>query len=212
MARAVSHHPGAPDAGTEAAADTADRITQAALICFQKHGVDNTPMAKIAEQAGVSRQTVYRYFPTKLDMIEHIGEIESLRVREEVRAQLAHHTRFDDRLTFALLLVIRTASRNACLQYILGCDEFVAHASDVRSRYHALQKQLWGSLLTTGMSRGHIAKDLQLDEIVSWLTISCQSLLVKATQTAIDDASLERILRRFVVQPLLARTPPPAKG
>jgi len=51
---------------------TRSDIANAAVALFAKQGFDSTTMAEVAEAADVSRRTVYRYFPTKDDLVfEH---------------------------------------------------------------------------------------------------------------------------------------------
>lgn len=44
-------------------------IVRAATALFRERGFDDTPMTDVAEAAGVSRRTLYRYFPTKEDIV-----------------------------------------------------------------------------------------------------------------------------------------------
>lgn len=44
-------------------------IVRAADALFREHGFDDTPMRAVADAAGVSRRTLYRYFPTKEDIV-----------------------------------------------------------------------------------------------------------------------------------------------
>mgnify|MGYP001187627144 FL=1 len=44
-------------------------IQEAALRLFLDHGYDQTTVAQIAEAAGVSHMTFFRYFPTKEDVV-----------------------------------------------------------------------------------------------------------------------------------------------
>jgi AcrR family transcriptional regulator len=45
--------------------DTPTRIVEAALVAFGRYGYRQTSMELVAEQAELSRQALYRYFPTK---------------------------------------------------------------------------------------------------------------------------------------------------
>jgi AcrR family transcriptional regulator len=49
--------------------ETRERLQAAAFARFQRDGYDETKIEDIALDAGVSPRTVYRYFPTKADLV-----------------------------------------------------------------------------------------------------------------------------------------------
>lgn len=49
--------------------DTQQRILDAAIHCLKQWGIEKTNLNDIAKQAGVTRPTVYSYFPNKNDVI-----------------------------------------------------------------------------------------------------------------------------------------------
>ncbi|MFI5613992.1 TetR/AcrR family transcriptional regulator [Amycolatopsis sp. NPDC051903] len=51
-------------------------ITEAAQRLFVEHGYERTTMDDVAEAAGLSRRSLFRYFPTKEDLI--VGKFEVL--------------------------------------------------------------------------------------------------------------------------------------
>ena len=51
------------DPGTE------DRLRRAALELFTEHGYDNVTVAQIAERAGITRRSYFRYFPDKREVL-----------------------------------------------------------------------------------------------------------------------------------------------
>lgn len=67
--------------------DAAERILDAADRAFARHGVSAAGMAEIAAEAGCSRGTLYRYFPTRhalhLAYVDRAAEaiVERVRVR-----------------------------------------------------------------------------------------------------------------------------------
>lgn len=46
-------------------------IAETALDLFETHGFDAVTVKEIAEVAGVGERTVYRYYPTKVDIVLH---------------------------------------------------------------------------------------------------------------------------------------------
>lgn len=48
--------------------ETQDRIVRAALDCFSAQGLKKTSMEDVAQAAGVTRVTIYRYFADKRDL------------------------------------------------------------------------------------------------------------------------------------------------
>ena len=58
-----------PDLVNRRTAQTRAEIVDAALALFVEHGFDETPMEQVAQAAGVSRRTIYRYFETKDDLV-----------------------------------------------------------------------------------------------------------------------------------------------
>ncbi|KMY68748.1 hypothetical protein AAU61_03815 [Desulfocarbo indianensis] len=54
---------------------TAQKIFVAARQCFFQHGYSKTSLTMIAEQAGVSRVTLYKYYKTKEEIFRAFGAI-----------------------------------------------------------------------------------------------------------------------------------------
>ena len=50
---------------------TREALTDAALALFARDGFDTTTADRVAEQAGVSPRTFFRYFPTKESVVFH---------------------------------------------------------------------------------------------------------------------------------------------
>jgi AcrR family transcriptional regulator len=63
------------------------RIVDAATACLDRAGLAKTSLSDIASEAGVTRQTVYRYFPRLADIL---GAVAIARV-EEFAVRMARH-------------------------------------------------------------------------------------------------------------------------
>lgn len=64
--------------GVTTSAPPTDAVLDAARTEFERHGMRRANMDAIARRAGVSRRTLYRRFPTKEALFEHLIEAESI--------------------------------------------------------------------------------------------------------------------------------------
>ncbi|HEX5267493.1 MAG TPA: TetR/AcrR family transcriptional regulator, partial [Acidimicrobiales bacterium] len=69
--------------------ETRDRILEGALQAMGRVGLRRLTMADVATVARLSRGTVYRYFPSKEDLLAVLAEYERDRFSEGLRRSLA---------------------------------------------------------------------------------------------------------------------------
>lgn len=67
---------------------TRDRILEGALAALGRVGPRRLTMSDVSDRAGLSRGTVYRYFPTKEDLLAVLAEYEQDRFSEGLRKAL----------------------------------------------------------------------------------------------------------------------------
>jgi AcrR family transcriptional regulator len=72
----------------EFVAATRDRILEGALAALGRVGPRRLTMSDVSERSGLSRGTVYRYFPTKEDLLAVLAEYEQNRFSEGLRKAL----------------------------------------------------------------------------------------------------------------------------
>lgn len=180
-----------------------ERIIDAAYRCFERYGIAKTTIEDIARDAGVSRPTVYKYYPGKEAILDHIATQETVKVNVEVRRRLVRKDDFAELLTEALLLVIRVADRNPYIRRMVESHEFQIAALSRSSAMQKLQREWWGRMLAHAAERGELASDLDIDEVILWLSHSQSMLMTQVENPDVDDAFLRRLIRRFIVEPLL---------
>jgi TetR/AcrR family transcriptional regulator len=61
-----------PDTGLESITELDRTILDTARAVFETYGVRRANIEDVAARAGVSRSTIYRRFPTKDDLVEHV--------------------------------------------------------------------------------------------------------------------------------------------
>lgn len=101
---------------------TSARILDAAFARIRETGLARTTMEDVARAAGLVRQTLYRYFPSK----DHL--VTALVLREEdafidgVRAAFAADPTLGEALEDAILFCLRFARRHPLLDRLLETD------------------------------------------------------------------------------------------
>ncbi len=82
--------------------DPKSQILDAAKVVFTEKGVTDARMGRIAEEAGFSRATVYRYFRTKDDLIRAYAERAAERSRRRLTQKMRRFDKLSDRLVEAV--------------------------------------------------------------------------------------------------------------
>ena len=94
--------------------ETSRRITQCAQVLTDRHGLDGFTMEDLASEAGVSRRTLFNYFPSKTDAV--LGEIPEIpdAAVEAFRAGGPHGNLVDDLAELAhLVLAVKQPKRES---------------------------------------------------------------------------------------------------
>src|SRR3954468_14662114 len=92
----------------------AQEILQTALRLFTQQGYDETTIAQIAREAGVSQRTLFRYFGTKEDLIGGSQEQFVTLLTETIRTQPADAGAWNAlRAAFKAALSLQTSPEEA---------------------------------------------------------------------------------------------------
>lgn len=66
-----------------------ERILAGAARCVERLGVPKTTVSSVAEEVGVTRQTVYRYFPSLAELLSAVAQTGTADFIERMEAHLA---------------------------------------------------------------------------------------------------------------------------
>lgn len=102
--------------------DTRDRILEAALQAMCVHGLSRLTLEDVAGEAGVSRQTLHRYFGTKHALIEAAIVREEETFLDRVRAAADRHEDLRPALEEAVAEALRAAAEHPLLGRLLATE------------------------------------------------------------------------------------------
>jgi AcrR family transcriptional regulator len=172
-----------------------DAILDAALDHFCDYGYDGLSVERVAACAGVGKTTIYRRYPSKLDLVMAALE----RAKEGARAPEGSGSLREDLLAMArsYLVMLESPSIGRAIPMMLASrarsDELAgAHAEFVRAR-----RAPGYELIRQGIARGELAADADPSQIADML-FGALFTRVFVTGDPVDDAYVEALVDRVL--------------
>jgi AcrR family transcriptional regulator len=101
---------------------TSERILDEAVRQAEEFGVRRFTIGEVAQRVGVSRVTVYKYFPGKDQLIEAVLQREMRRFLRDVDAAVAPYDTLEDRLVEGFVFALGWLRRHRLLNRLLRTD------------------------------------------------------------------------------------------
>jgi AcrR family transcriptional regulator len=185
---------------------TRSRILEGALLAIGRHGLAKLGMSDVLEHAGVSRGTLYRYFPSREALLRSLAEAESERFQRRVGDALRAAPPGGARLRLALQYVASYVNQHPAIPRLIQTEPaFVLRY--LREQFPALCVAtgafLAPLLADTRPIRNGVASSGQL---IEWLT---RMMISAVLFPPADPDAMARSLT--AVYELLSDPAPPAK-
>lgn len=181
--------------GREDSPDRAgERILDAAEKAFAELGVARVGMSQIADFAGCSRGTLYRYFPDRDTLHHAFVRRFALEIGERVRAGLTQQTEPRARMTDAVLAALHEVRDNPATAAWFD-PEVAGFAARLSRSSPVIEEQVVGFVSD---AQGD-SEDIRLR--ARWLVHVIVSLLASPRQSEAEERAM---IERFVVPALLA--------
>ena len=184
--------------------DGESRIIEAALACLRKFGPLKTSMNDIAAAANVGRQTVYRTFRSREDLLEAVAIRRLRAMAERIRPVVTACTSLEDALVKGSLETLRHARQDRIFMSLLetagdrSVERYLLHS---KSPVQEPMLSIWRDVFAKARKRGELRKDVEDKEIAEWLRAVHFILLLRED---LDAAGQKALLKTFVVPALLA--------
>jgi len=144
---------------------TREKIIEAAAKCFSERGYTKTTMDKIAEEAGVSKGTLYWYFKSKEELFVELKERQISKVLKQLENLFAQKKAFNIKLMRAIstyFSYLVPEKREVARLNV----EFLSEAPKIPRLNRMLKRQyqrvldLIRSTIEKAMERGELRKDI----------------------------------------------------
>lgn len=189
---------------------TRERILDAATDVVRRLGLRRTSMSDVAAHAGVSRGSVYRYFPDRDALVDAVLERTAIRFvassEDAVRRGRTLAAQVGEAAVF-----IRAHQRDEVVTLRLAGDEESLLATLLTARMHRLLEEwvdFWLPFLAEAERRGEIRADLDHRQAAEWIVRLMLSFSVMPSVVIdIDDSdAVRQFVQDHLVRGLAAST------
>ncbi|MGA8257373.1 MAG: TetR/AcrR family transcriptional regulator [Nocardioides sp.] len=180
-----------------------DRILDAAEACLGRDGIRRTTVARVADEAGLSRAYVYRFFADKATLLSAALIRRDEQFWDEARARVAGVLPEGIGAMVAEAVLLARASPLGPLALSLAESEPEAYAEVIGTYAHEIVPGLsgfWVELVGLAAEGGVIRDDLDIEAAAEWVLRVVVSLVAvpgDRVDTA-DRASLRTFLATFL--------------
>ena len=182
----------------EHVAATRDRILEGALAALGRVGPRRLTMSDVSDRAGLSRGTVYRYFPTKEDLLAVLAEYEQDRFADGLRRALEEDGP-DPSLASVVEYIIKYLRQHPALPLMIDVEpEFVlAFLRRQLPVFHRITEELLGPVMSNARPvREGTLTVAELNELLLRVVLSV--FLVPGEDGAVTVGVLEGALDGFL--------------
>lgn len=185
---------------TDLTTDTRTVIVDAALWCFRTQGLRRTSVVDIGKKAGVSRSTIYEYFPDKRAIVDAASQYASEAFYRGMARAMDRGASLEEKLGSAAVAVTR-ARRFIEADRLFDSDEVTILLN--RNAAPLLREccQFLTPYLTAAKLTGEVRKSLDVDAAAEWIARMLFSLfLIPSDGLDRDDAAaVADFVRKHVV-------------
>ncbi|MCY3636139.1 MAG: TetR/AcrR family transcriptional regulator [bacterium] len=179
-----------------------DRILDAARCCYLRFGAAKMGMRDVADEAGVSRGSVYKYYQSRDQLLKELTDHGISNFARTLDALMGEHDNLEAQLSEAVILMWYGAHRRPQAP---GHSSFVAAylTSESGPLVRAAMAVLRGHL-DAAKARGEVREDFDLDRGAEWVARNLIAAVSMPGVTFDSDAvaDVDRFISEFMVRGL----------
>jgi AcrR family transcriptional regulator len=195
------------------------RLCTAAVACIARFGLAKTTLEDVAAEARVSRQTIYRYFANRDEllleaMLQELARTAGPDPSDAMVAGVATPADAVEVLIEGVLFQLESIRVNPTLSALVATESesvraTIEGASRLLFQHYAADLRPW---LELGQGTGYLNPDLDPDELSEWVLRVSLSLFFTEGPVARDADELRTYLKTYLVPVLAGPGPPASEG
>jgi AcrR family transcriptional regulator len=182
-----------------------DTILSAARQCYLEVGISKTGMGEVARAAGVARSTLYRYFPSRDDVLVATIKREMDALNLTIQEKLTGFAEPADVVVEGLILAISEIPQRPLLRAVFVSDEDAKARRTVWGSEIIVSfgEQLMESVIQPALEVGLLQDQVQPEIMVEWVYRVLLSFLTLPSNWIEDEQQLRLTLHALLVPVLL---------
>lgn len=146
-----------------------ESIRQAAFELFKQYGADKVSVGAVAQKAGVSHVTIYKYFGSKDGLVSNIVKTQFMSVLQRLTEIVKSERPFAEKLEIILLDKVQAASN----QYGELTRKAISVNPELRKFFESVLRndmpQLYLAILDEGIKEGFVNSGISKDTALVYL-------------------------------------------
>ena len=184
---------------------THNLILDAAVICYERLGINQTAMVDIAQQAEIGRTTLYRHFKSQDDVLMQAVIRDIYQIFEQLTECLDSQSTLEDKIVEGMLFCLQAFSQRPVLSLMLQAD---SASSLIDLGINANELNDTGAKLTSPIyelakEQKRLRDNISLPDFVEWVTRVLISLQATPGQFDNNPDKTRHFLHKFLVPSLL---------
>ncbi|HKT73076.1 MAG TPA: TetR family transcriptional regulator [Steroidobacteraceae bacterium] len=182
---------------------TRQRVAAAAVERFKRFGVHRTSMNDIADTLGVSRQTIYRLFESRTELLEFIATARVKLLSQKITKLLSQFDNLRDALIEGMAYSVKLGRQDELLSEIIreaGDVHFKTFMFGGTREVQEAMMAAFGPFIRKARAEGTLASPATDQQVIEWL---CNNGAVLNIRQDYNEADHRRILEQFVLPSLL---------
>jgi AcrR family transcriptional regulator len=180
-------------------------IFKASVRCFNRFGLRRATMDDVAEEAGVSRKTVYNYFDNKSVLVAEFLYDEGRRLNARAAKQIDFDLPPAELLVEAEMASLTSSRKSPHVDMLCNPDAITVTAELVNhsERLAEIQREYWQPIFARLEQCGALVPGLDFAEAVTWITFIHFVLVANPATFRGDPAFTRRLLHRYLIPSIL---------
>jgi AcrR family transcriptional regulator len=196
--------------------ETVRRILEAGSACLARFGNEKTSIQDVADAAGLSRATIYRYYPDRAQLFQAVTDQEFAQQLDEVRSRADAAVGLEPALAIVGEVIASAALRFHTRDHLRNRDRGLAQYLYFQQRDRlAFVRGLVRPYVERAHETGELSVEVSLDEGVEWIVMSLAvipTLPASKTLDFDDPVAVGRFFANRLCRGLTRRQSTPPRG